>query len=179
MNLFGRMEKAYDEVATAYGFKCKGCEENCCWTRFYHHTLLEYLYLYQGFFRLPSDEQTRLQQVASRVNRSMAVVDKHGRTLRSMCPLNLDGHCTLYFYRPMICRLHGIPHEMRRPGSALVRSPGCGDFDQQCGQKAYILFDRTPFYTEMAQCEQALRQALDFKQRIKLTVAQMIAGFRR
>jgi hypothetical protein len=77
----------------------------------------------------------------------------------------------------MICRLHGIPHEIWRPGSAPVRSPGCGDFDRQCEHKAYVPFDRTPLYAEMVRCEQALRKALGFREKIKLTVAQMIAEF--
>ena len=175
--LFDRMEQAYDAVAAAYGFKCNGCEDNCCLTRFYHHTLLEYFFLYRGFVKLTADERAGLQQAADRVNRGAADADRQGRRVRIMCPLNRDGRCTLYRYRPMICRLHGIPNEMRRPGGSAVRGPGCGDFDRQCKGRPYIAFDRTPFYAEMARAEQALRQAVDFREKIRLTVAQMIAGF--
>jgi len=176
-NLFERMEKAYDAVADAYGFACAGCEDNCCLTRFYHHTLVEYLYLYQGYSKLPGEERARLQQAADRVNREMARADERGESARSMCPLNRDGRCTLYRYRPMICRLHGIPSEMQRPGGAPVRGPGCGDFDRQCGHRSYIPFDRTPLYKEMARCEQALREQVECREKIRLTVAQMVAGF--
>ena len=176
-DLFGRMEKAYNEVAAAYGFRCAGCEDNCCLTRFYHHTLLEYLYLYRGFARLSADERARLQRAAVQVNQEAAAAVKQGRSVRVMCPLNLGGRCMLYRYRPMICRLHGIPNEMRRPGGMPVRGPGCGDFDRQCGDRAYIPFDRTPLYAEMARHERDLREALDFKAKPKLTVAQIIASF--
>jgi len=176
-DLFDRMEKAYDAVADAYGFKCTGCEDNCCLTRFYHHTLLEYLYLYRGFTRMANDVRVRLQRAAARVNREMADADRREQPVRIMCPVNIDGRCTLYRYRPMICRLHGIPNEMRRPGGLSVRGPGCGDFDRQCGDRPYITFDRTPFYAEMARGEQALREAVGFREKIRLTVAQMIAAF--
>lgn len=176
-DLFERMEKAYAAVADAYGFACAGCEDNCCLTRFYHHTLVEYLYLYQGYSKLPGAEQARLKQVADRVTREMTQADDRGEPARSMCPLNLEGRCTLYRYRPMICRLHGIPNEIQRPDGSSVRGPGCGDFDRQCGHRSYIPFDRTPLYREMARCEQALREQVDCRKKIRLTVAQMVAGF--
>ena len=176
-DLFERMEKAYAAVADAYGFVCAGCADNCCLTRFYHHTLVEYLYLYQGYSKLPGDERARLQQAADRVNDEMTEADDRGEPARSMCPLNLDGRCTLYRYRPMICRLHGIPSEIQRPGGSPVQGPGCGDFDRQCGHRSYIPFDRTPLYKEMARCEQVLRVQVDCREKIRLTVAQMVAGF--
>lgn len=171
------MENAYEAVADAYGFKCAGCEDNCCLTRFYHHTLVEYLYLYLGYSKLSGDEQARLKQAADRVSRETTAADERGEPARSMCPLNIEGRCTLYRYRPMICRLHGIPNEIQRPGGSPVRGPGCGDFDRQCGHQSYIPFDRTPLYREMARCEQALREKLDFREKIRLTVAQMISEF--
>jgi Fe-S-cluster containining protein len=176
-DLFSRMEKAYETVAAAYGFECAGCEDNCCLTLFYHHTLLEYLYLYRGYAQLPAAERARLQHAAAQVNQALEQADKKRKAVRSMCPLNREGRCTLYRYRPMICRLHGIPNEMRRSGHAPARGAGCGDFDRQCGDRPYIPFDRTPLYAEMARAEQTLREAVGFREKIRLTVAQMIAGF--
>jgi len=176
-DLFRRMEEAYDKVAAEYGFQCNGCEENCCLTLFFHHTLLEYLYLYQGYIQLPAQERGRLRQAAIQVNGEMERARAHGETARGMCPLNRDGRCTLYRYRPMICRLHGIPNEMRRPGGPPSRGPGCSDFDRQCADHPYVPFDRTPLYMEMARLEKTLREALNYKEKTRLTVAQMIAGF--
>jgi len=176
-DLFRRMEQAYDAAAAEYGFQCEGCEDNCCLTLFFHHTLLEYLYLYQGYAQLPAEERRRLQQAAGQVNRSLAKAEKAGESIRVMCPLNEDDRCTLYPYRPMICRLHGIPHEIRRPGGQATRGVGCGDFDRQCGDRLYIPFDRTPLYLEMAAMEKKLREELNYKEKARLTVAQIIAGF--
>ncbi len=43
------MDLKYKEAADYYGFDCTGCEDNCCFTRFFHHTLLEYLYIMEGY----------------------------------------------------------------------------------------------------------------------------------
>jgi Fe-S-cluster containining protein len=177
-DLFLRMETAYAEVAARYGFQCAGCEDNCCLTRFYHHTLLEYLYLYRGYSKLSEKERVRLRQRAVRVNREIEQADTLGEQVRVMCPLNEKGLCGRYQYRPMICRLHGIPNEMKRPGGVPVRGPGCGDFDRQCGPRQYIPFDRTPFYMEMAVNEKEIRGKLGFTEKIKMTVARMIVNFR-
>ncbi len=176
-DLFSRMEKTYAAVAGEYGFECSGCEDNCCLTRFYHHTLLEYLYLHSGYLKLPEKERARLQRKATRVNQAMECADARGEKVRVMCPLNLDGLCVLYRYRPMICRLHGIPNQMTRPGGSPVRGPGCGDFDRQCGHQQYRPFDRTPFYVEMAMHEKEIRGKFDFTEKIKMTIARMIVSF--
>ena len=83
----------------------------------------------------------------------------------------------LYAFRPMICRLHGIPHELHRPGGNVIKNPGCNAFFDQCrksGTSAYIRFDRTPFYRQMAILEKDLRQATGYTDKIKLTIAQML-----
>jgi len=43
--------------------------------------------------------------------------------------------------------------------------------------KGYFTFDRTPFFIEMANLELALKQTVGIRQKIKLTVAQMIKTF--
>jgi Fe-S-cluster containining protein len=94
-----------------------------------------------------------------------------------MCPLNRDGQCVAYPYRPMICRLHGIPHELHRPGGKIIKNPGCDSFFDQCrdrGTTEYIRFDRTPFYQQMAMLEKELRQETGYAEKIKLTIAQML-----
>ena len=91
-----------------------------------------------------------------------------------MCPLNLDEMCILYPYRPMICRLHGIPHELKRPEQKTIYGPGCETFDHRCGRRAYFEFDRTPFYQELAKLEQAVKQALGIAEKFKMTIAEMI-----
>lgn len=173
-DLFGRMDAAYEKVASAYGFQCRGCEDNCCYSRFYHHTLLEYLYLRQGFLALDSARQKALLERAETVVREVARDQREGRSQKRLCPLNEEGLCVLYAWRPMVCRLHGLAHELCKPGQAPVRHRGCDLFDQQTRTHAYLSFDRTPFYMDMAHLERALRLAAGVADRMKHTIAEML-----
>ncbi|MEJ2657978.1 MAG: hypothetical protein P8012_12420 [Desulfobacterales bacterium] len=172
--LYSAMDRRYREAADYYGFQCTGCEDNCCYTRFYHYTLLEYLFIIKGYYLLDAEKQDEVKGRALKVCRETEKADEKGESLRWMCPVNFDGRCLLYAYRPMICRLHGIPHELTSPGRGVLRASGCDRFTRTCHGKTYYKFDRTPFYAEMAALEKELRQSADGTQKIKLTVAQMI-----
>lgn len=175
--LLGEMESAYEAVAEQYGFRCNGCEDNCCLTRFHHHTLLEVLYLANGVENLSPGDRLRLTAQAAGVEQRAVESVRCGMSIRLMCPLNQDGRCQLYEYRPMICRLHGIPHELKRPDGNVSQHPGCDAFFDQCrkgGKSEYIRFDRTPFYRAMAILEKELRQETGYTEKIKLTIAQML-----
>lgn len=175
--LFGEMDCTYAAVADRYGFKCNGCADNCCLTRFHHHTLLEYLYLIEGVRALDPDLRQSVLNRAQTVSARTAEADQRGETLRIMCPLNQDGRCMAYGHRPMICRLHGIPHELHRPGGTVIKNPGCDaffDLSRNSGATAYIRFDRTPFYRQMAMLEKELRRETGYADKIKLTIAQML-----
>jgi hypothetical protein len=103
-----------------------------------------------------------------------ARVDHNAEPVRLMCPLNFDELCILYPYRPMICRLHGIPHELKKPGQKTIYAPGCETFDHRCGRLGYFEFDRTPFYRELAELEQEVKPALGITAKFKMSVAEMI-----
>jgi len=155
---------------------------NCCLTRFYHHTLLEYAYILKGFTTLDQEKQNQIKQRAAKVCRQTALADAKGETVRLMCPLNFDDLCLLYAFRPMICRLFGIAHELHQPGQEVVRRPGCGAFSEQHLDKSYFKFDRTPFdrtpfFIEMAMLEKKFKQAVGLNQKFKMTVAEMIETF--
>jgi hypothetical protein len=170
--LYADMDHAYIESATYYGFQCIGCTDNCCLTRFYHHTHLEYLYLLSGFFKLGLDRQEEILSRAGSVNRQTLAAESQGSTPRVMCALNEKGACILYAYRPMICRLHGIPHELRTPGKQTVFGPGCEEFVRHCGDKAYKTFDRTPFYLGLADLEHRFKQQSGFSEKFKKTISE-------
>ena len=172
--IFADMDRKYGKAADQYGFQCRGCEDNCCRTRFYHHTYLEYLLILKGFNALESSIRHSLHAKAESVCRQTKVADDKGLPVHLMCPLNKDGMCTLYRYRPMICRLHGIPHELHRPGKPTIHGPGCGDFNTQCCDKPYIEFDRTRFYFEMAGLENEFKRVAGLTGRSKLTIAEML-----
>ncbi len=175
-DLYHRMGKAYDAAAACYGFTCDACHENCCEERFYHHTLAEFLYLLRGI--QSCDEQTR-QAIFARsrtVTEQYRADDALGRPRRIMCPLNQHGLCSLYEYRLMICRLHGVPYRMRRPDGAVIEGSGCHiiDWDLPDEKNAACVFDRTELYRDLSAIEIDLRQRLRFGQRIKKTIAEMI-----
>ena len=173
-HVFDRMDAAYERAAAAYGFVCSGCADSCCRSLFHHYTLLEYLYLREGFRELPAERQEIVRANAA------AGVAQHGRAgvsggeARPMCPLNAEGRCQVYAHRPMICRLHGIPHELRFPGRPPQQSPGCEEFHRRCGRSADPPLDRTPLYTELARLESECRQALGLRRKIRMTVAEML-----
>ncbi|GBC62368.1 hypothetical protein DENIS_3340 [Desulfonema ishimotonii] len=171
------MDQAWETAATHYGFHCDGCADNCCLTLFYHHTWLEYLCIREGFEALLPDVREAVTARAAEVRVNVGEAEKTGQPLRFMCPLNTDGLCQIYSHRPMICRLHGIAHELHPPGRDVVYGPGCGAFTAQTDGMDYFRFDRTPFYVAMSRLESELKAALGISDRIKMTIAEMIGTF--
>lgn len=172
--VFKGMEDEYNRISGQYGFKCSGCEESCCLTLFFHHTMLEHIYLEKGFKTLSPDTQAEVLERAGSVAEETEKTLVKGETPKIMCPLNKEGLCILYEYRPMVCRLHGIEHELTRPGQTPVRSPGCSLFAEQTRGMPYIPFDRTPHYMAMAKLEKELRLASGFDNKLKHTIAGML-----
>ncbi len=175
--LFADMDREYEAVAGRYGFQCRGCEDNCCLTRFHHHTVAECLYMWEGFQGLPATHRQALRRRSETVIQKTAAAEEAGGPVRVMCPVNQDGLCRLYSHRPMICRLHGIAHELHRPDGRRVQGPGCDRFTQAAQNRPCLPFDRTPFYARMARLEKALRETLGVAERVRMTVAEMIRSF--
>jgi len=179
IGLYKKMDAAFDSVAEHYGFRCNGCKDNCCRSLFFHHTFVEKAFLQYGFSRMDIKMRKKIHKnAAAYVSKTFygSLPQKHmpQKSLKLMCPLNQDGRCTLYFFRPMICRLHGLPHELKRPADACaVRGPGCdaGGFDD----KTYIPFDRTLFYIQMAAIEQTFRKNTGHTGKIRETIAHMLS----
>ncbi|RTZ99946.1 MAG: YkgJ family cysteine cluster protein [Deltaproteobacteria bacterium] len=107
--------------------KCKpGCDD-CCYALF-DLTFIEALYINHQFLRQLSDElresivekashtDRRLHKIKREAAREAAgggneeeIISRMGR-IRSRCPLlNDENQCDLYDYRPITCRLYGIP----------------------------------------------------------------------
>jgi len=170
--LYKTMDKTWNKIAARYPFKCSGCEDNCCKSLFFHHTHIEKAYLLNGFNALDQTCKKKILVKAKNYCEKTFSKTSDIKSLKIFCPVNEKGQCLLYPYRPMICRLHGLPHELGKPGIKPIMSMGCdaGLF----GDKPYIKFDRTPFYQQMAQMEIAFRQDHNKSGRIKQTVAQML-----
>lgn len=170
--LYQQMDKQWDMIAAQYHFKCNGCKDNCCTSLFFHHSFIEKAYFLSGFKTLAADIQEKILDHAHDYCKKTFKSDTPAKSLKIMCPANDNGKCLLYHYRPMICRLHGLPHEVTRPGSELVMGKGCtaGEFDRLPYQK----FDRTPFYQQMALLEIEFRQASGMSRKTKQSIAQIL-----
>lgn len=172
-SLYDRMDQAWERVARQYGFVCNGCEDNCCMTLFFHHTHIEQDYLRFGLKQLPAARRSSLKKrAATAVSETAAALEKQ-EPVRIMCPANLAGRCILYPYRPMICRMHGIPHVIRFPGKPDHIGPGC-DAGSALFKEAPHRFDRTPHYREMARLEQAYRLKKRKTGSIRRTIAEIL-----
>ena len=75
---YAAMDKKYQEAASYYGFNCSGCTNNCCFTRFFHHTVLEYLYIKEGYDSLAHEKQVEVTGRALEVCRKADQADEKG-----------------------------------------------------------------------------------------------------
>ena len=107
----------------------------------------------------------------------MQVAEVANQAFRHWCPLNCDGRCRLYAFRPMICRLHGLPHILRHPARGLIQGPGCHIFERDCQHTRPRPLDRTAPYQTLAGLEQTVRQGTGCQAPVGLTVAEMILAF--
>ena len=175
-DLYSRMDAAYNATAGRYGFNCAGCTDNCCYTVFYNHTSIEYFYLMEGMALLSEEKRRAVVAKALDARSQVDAAKAAGQKPRVLCPLNENGLCAMHGHRLMICQLHGIPYEIHYPGRAPFKGSGCEVFETRCAGGAYIPFDRTPFYSELAQLEQAVRQATGRNEKVKMTIAQMLSA---
>lgn len=153
--LFDKMHAAYDVVADNYGFSCEGCTDNCCVQRFFHHTHVEYQLLRAGMATLEPEVRDRIISRANMTVMSYMKELEAGELLPMMCPANIDGKCAVYEWRPMMCRLHGMPFRApSRDGEKL--GEGCARFSA-LHPDSVIRVDRKLFYPELAQLEMQFR----------------------
>ncbi len=175
-DVFQAMDNAWDEIAAKYQFQCNGCKDNCCQSLFFHHTHVEKAYLTHGFNLLPMADKTEIidkaRDYCDTTFDPEAPSDTEAASKKIPCPLLLEGRCRLYQFRPMICRMHGLPHELHKPGFPVIKGPGCdaGRF----AEKTYIPFDRTPFYREMAGVEMEFRTVSGKTGKARETIAQIL-----
>jgi Fe-S-cluster containining protein len=153
--LYQTIDSAYTEVINEIGFSCVGCDGvKCCTIDLNLHTYIERFYLRRGFNSL--DDATK-QTISARSREIVEAkrLDPMGDAYRnSVCVLNFGGQCGLYEFRPMICRLAGIPHQIARPDGRIVESGGCSRFKETIDPSSSELkLDRTEFYREMASIE--------------------------
>ena len=172
-NIYKKVDKAYAEIAENLGFTCEGCEDNCCQNVFLHFTVVENFYLIDGFRRLDREIREEIFKKAEQYNHAYASVSRPVVNLKKLCPLNFDQRCILYEYRPIACRLYGLPGKLISPARGTEEFKGCWRFHKLYPDSAHQL-DRTEFYKELASLEGELRKRLCYFQKYKKTIAQMI-----
>ncbi len=173
--LYHRIDATYAALAGRIGFSCKGCDgAKCCTVDLMLHTFAEQLYLRRGSRASEPSSQAEISR------RCKALLDAkqdspHGDAYRNaVCVLNSGGLCQLYEYRPMICRLAGIPHVFTRPDGKRVLGEGCPRFRTAIEPLwPDVLLDRSELYRDMASIEiEFVRSA--GKRAPSLTVAETL-----
>jgi Fe-S-cluster containining protein len=177
--IFTAIDAEYEKARAHYeGFSCDGCVDNCCTTVFHHHTLIEYFYFIEGLGKL---DPKLLDIAAARSEGYLSAMRKQLGNLnaaRIMCPLNFEGQCRIYEHRPLICRIHGMPgvlHSVRGKNEW----QGCKVFNEKFAGRMDHVIDRTMFYTKIAALEGDLREELQFVQKYKKTIADMILDYKK
>lgn len=109
-NLDARLESYFKEQAE---FVCckKGCSA-CCEKGDYPISEIELLYLMQGYAELSSEIKHKIQQ-------NISLLEKGGK-----CPFLLDNVCSVYDFRPIICRVHGLAFLC---DNGIVKLPYCAN----------------------------------------------------
>lgn len=174
-SLYEEMSGKYNQIVQQYGLDCTNCPDNCCQTRFHNHTYIEYFYLLEGLATHSENRREEFLNQSIKVCKQITECEASGETPRVMCPLNENSRCVLYEFRPMICRLHGIPYDLTIPGREPFRGDGCTVFQDHFSNKPYCAFNRTALYQSLSRLEGELRSEIGRFDRIKMTVAEMIS----
>ena len=75
----------------------KGCS-SCCEKGDYPISELELRYIMQGYAEVDADTKLKIQK-------NIAKIEKGGK-----CPFLISSVCSIYPYRPIICRVHGLAY---------------------------------------------------------------------
>ncbi len=178
--IYEEMASSYDVVARSLNFSCDGCPDNCCDSYFLHHTYAEWAYLWKGFCELDEARQEELVERSKQYILECEKAEARGERPQVMCPLIDEGRCSLYTYRLMVCRTHGVPASMRRPDGQTLNFPGCFRC-QKIVKKKFVHdsqaphVERTPLLQRLVAVERKLMgEKLHLYPRVKLTIAQML-----
>lgn len=175
-DIYGEMQKRYSIVADSLGFTCEDCKDNCCYTHFRHHTIIEYLYLIEGVNALDDGIKQDIIERSREVVKKTSEAENAGEKIRILCPANKDGLCMVYENRLMICRLHGTAHYFDSP-KGRVTGPGCYRFESLSeGKRSVAMLDRTDLYRNLAFLEMDIRKKTGITFKFKHSIAEMIAG---
>lgn len=89
---------------------CKAGCSLCCEKGDYPVSQLELEYMMQGFIALDNETKIKIQN-------NIKAMEKGG-----VCPFLLDKKCSIYTFRPIVCRVHGLAYLCREK---VVKVPYC------------------------------------------------------
>jgi len=177
--LYQEMEVDYDRTAAKIGLTCQGCSDNCCDSYFLHYTYIEWAYLWRGLRTLPPPLVETAQERARLCLDHYRQAEAAGLWPKIMCPLNQDGLCILYLYRPMLCRVHGVAARLRRPDGRTLHFPGCFRCQELLASPGSVSteMDRTALLRRLANLENAfLGGRLAALPKMKMPLAAMLVA---
>lgn len=179
-SIYQGMEEDYDRVARQLSFSCVGCPDNCCDSYFLHHTYAEWAYLWLGLRQLPPERQKKILKKAMDAVLACEQAIHQGKRPQVMCPLHEEGLCSLYAFRLLICRTHGVPAVMTRPDGHRLTFPGCFRCQERveglrsAGGEIPVV-ERTPLLRRLAILENTLLKGERQRYpKVGLTIAQML-----
>lgn len=103
----------------------KGCSE-CCEKGDYPLTDIELEYLMQGYMKLPPAIKIKVQN------------NIKGMVKGGACPFLINKECSVYKYRPIICRVHGLAYFYK---NERVKIPHC----VESGKNFSKIYDKSGF----------------------------------
>lgn len=101
---------------------CKeGCSK-CCENGVYPCTELEYQFLKLGFDHLDFETRNTVIENISKIKQTISEND--GKISNYTCPFLINNRCSVYFFRPLICRVFGLP---QYDDKGVIKVPFCVD----------------------------------------------------
>jgi hypothetical protein len=177
--LYEDLQAQYEDTAARLPLSCQGCPDNCCDSWFFHHTSIEWAFLWQGLRSLDARSRAALVQRAEEYREASAKLLAQGKRPQLPCPLLDQGRCRLYAFRLLVCRMHGIPAHLTLPNGQQVQFPGCFRCQEIVREyppdRSVPSMDRTSIFTRLAQLEaRFLNTQGPGLPKIKKTLAEMI-----
>jgi Fe-S-cluster containining protein len=97
LKIFDQRLSEYFSAQKEYIHCKKGCSL-CCEKGDYHLSSLELEYLMQGYINIDNSLKKEIQE-------NIKNMEKGG-----VCPFLVNKECSVYEYRPIICRVHGLSY---------------------------------------------------------------------
>lgn len=102
---FDKVVNTLFEEQKSYIHCKKGCSK-CCEKGEYPYSQMEFAYLTQGYISLPQNTKILVQQNVR--NLLMDKKEFKGERFEHKCPFLINGECSVYEYRGIICRTFGV-----------------------------------------------------------------------